>query len=329
MSEPLVSLCIPAYNCAAFVGDTLSSLEAQRWKRWEAIVIDDGSTDETLAVARRHESSRIRVLTQENCGQSATENRAIAEAQGDFFVFLDADDFMSEDKLEAQVRALGDPSAPLMATCAWGRFHNDPARAEFRPTALWRDLTPVEWLTTAWEQQLMMHGATWLIPRPVLERSGGWNPAISLINDHEFFPRVMLQTERIVFVPDARTFYRSGHEGNLSGHRSRRAWESALLALELSSKTLLNVADMPATRHACATKLMRFVHEIYPAHPDLARRALELSIQYGGSDVEPEGGRWFQRLRGVVGWRMARRMEQIAFSLGYRRMGMRRRWRDR
>jgi len=329
VTAPLVSLCIPAYNAAPFIGATLDSLARQTWQHWEAIVVDDGSTDDTLEVARRHAGPRIHVVTQPNAGQSAAENRAIERAQGDFFVFLDADDFMSDDKLEAQVRALGDPSAPLMATCAWGRFHTDPARAEFRPTALWRDLAPTDWLVTAWENNLMMHGATWLIPRPVLERSGGWNPAISLINDHEFFPRVMLQTERIVFTPGVRTYYRSGFEGNLSGQRSRRAWESAFLALKLSSQMLLQRHDTPEARHACAVKLQRFIYEIHPACPDLAAEAAALVAAYGGCHVEPEGGRWFHRLRRVMGWRAARRIEQLAFRMGYKQSGMKRRWEGR
>jgi glycosyltransferase involved in cell wall biosynthesis len=325
----LVSICIPAYNCESFLADTLQSLALQKYTNWEAIVVNDGSTDGTLAVARRFESGRIKVIDQENAGQSAAENRAIAEAQGDFFVFLDADDFMSADKLSRQVAHLGDPSVPLMASCAWGRFHRHPERAEFKPTRLWQDLEPTRWLIDAWQHDLMMHGAGWLIPRPVLERSGGWNPALSLINDHEFFPRVMLQTERIVFTPEARTFYRSGFEGNLSGARSRRAWESAYQALELSTKTLLRVCDTDESRRACATKFQRFVYTLYPNCPDLARQSEEWVSRLGGATVEPEGGRWFHRVRSVIGWKGARRLEQFVFRCGWRARGMQKRWEDK
>jgi hypothetical protein len=155
-----------------------------------------------------------------------------------------------------------------------------------------------------------------------------WNPAISLINDHEFLPRVMLQTEKILFTPNVRTYYRSGFEGNLSGQRSRRAWESALLSLELSSRTLLAATDRAEARSACADKLQRFVYTLYPEQPDLARRAWAMIHEFGGSNVQPEGGRWFQRLRKVLGWKIARRIEQLVFRMGYRKLGMERRWRD-
>ena len=80
--KPLVSILIPAYNAEAWISDTLRSALAQTWERKEIIVVDDGSTDRTLAVARQFESDQLRVVTHDNQGASATRNKAYLVEQG-------------------------------------------------------------------------------------------------------------------------------------------------------------------------------------------------------------------------------------------------------
>src|SRR5690606_1936339 len=99
----LVSVLIPAYNSAMWIGDALRSALDQTHENVEVIVVDDGSTDETLAVARRYESARMKVISQENAGGCAARNRALAEAQGTFIQYLDADDLLAPDKIERQM----------------------------------------------------------------------------------------------------------------------------------------------------------------------------------------------------------------------------------
>ena len=98
-----VSVIIPAYNSAAFLSQTLDSLLAQKLQAWEAVVVDDGSTDSTreLAEAYCKKDSRIRCIRQENAGVSAARNRGLQEATGDYVVFLDADDLYEPDALRA------------------------------------------------------------------------------------------------------------------------------------------------------------------------------------------------------------------------------------
>ncbi len=88
------SVIIPAYNCAAFLPGSVATLRAQDFTEWEAIIVDDGSTDSTLSVAQRlaAEDPRIRVLTQPNGGVSRARNRGLDAAEGDWIVWLDADD---------------------------------------------------------------------------------------------------------------------------------------------------------------------------------------------------------------------------------------------
>src|ERR1700733_7773261 len=105
---PLVSILIPAYNADKWVADTIRSAAAQTWQRKEIIVVDDGSKDHTLSIARRFESGSVRVATQQNQGASAARNKAFSLSQGDYIQWLDADDLLAPDKIEKQMMVLGE-----------------------------------------------------------------------------------------------------------------------------------------------------------------------------------------------------------------------------
>jgi len=105
VTEPLVSVVMPAYNASAYAAEALASVRATRWPRIEMLVVDDGSTDDTVAVVER-EWPEARILRQANAGPAAARNRALREATGDYIAFLDADDLWPADKLRLQVDAL-------------------------------------------------------------------------------------------------------------------------------------------------------------------------------------------------------------------------------
>jgi hypothetical protein len=101
-----VSVVVPLYNKAAYVIRTLESISAQTLGDFEAIVVDDGSTDGSGELAAKHPDRRFRVIVQSNAGPGAARNRGIAEAQGDFIAFLDADDAWLPEYLENSVASL-------------------------------------------------------------------------------------------------------------------------------------------------------------------------------------------------------------------------------
>ena len=94
---PLVSVLVPAYNAEQWIAGTIRSALAQDWPRKEVVVVDDGSRDRTLAVAREFASREVAVITQENQGAAAARNRAFSVCQGDYIQWLDADDLLSPD----------------------------------------------------------------------------------------------------------------------------------------------------------------------------------------------------------------------------------------
>ena len=136
--EPLVSILIPAHNAEAWIGDSIKSAIAQTWRHKEIIVVDDGSTDKTLATAQQFESNEVRVVTQPNQGAAVARNTAFSVAQGDYIQWLDADDILDPRKIENQAQKIRNGlSDRTLLSGAWGYFIYRPSKAQFIPTLLW------------------------------------------------------------------------------------------------------------------------------------------------------------------------------------------------
>src|SRR5208282_2205254 len=207
--KPLVSILIPAFNAQAWISDTLGSAIAQTWQQKEIIVVDDGSTDQTLAIARQFESDQLKVVTQKNQGAAAARNKAFSLSKGDYIQWLDADDLLAPDKIARQIEAVDEaPNKLMLLSGSWGRFIYRYNRTKFVPNALWCDLSPVEWLVRKMGQNLYMQTATWLVSRELTEAAGPWDTRLLGDDDGEYFCRVLLASCGVRFVPEARVYYR-------------------------------------------------------------------------------------------------------------------------
>lgn len=107
-TRPHVSVVIPAYNSAAFLSIAITSVRAQGRRDVEIVVVDDGSTDETLAVLQTLAGDDLRVLQQANAGPAAARNHGIRQSRGEWVAFLDADCYWLPGKLTAQLAVAGD-----------------------------------------------------------------------------------------------------------------------------------------------------------------------------------------------------------------------------
>ncbi len=104
MTDGLVSIIMPSWNTAGFIGDSIRCVLDQTYPNWELIIVDDCSTDNTDEVVASFADDRIVYLKNEkNCGAALTRNRALREAKGEWIAFLDSDDLWTPEKLEHQV----------------------------------------------------------------------------------------------------------------------------------------------------------------------------------------------------------------------------------
>jgi glycosyltransferase involved in cell wall biosynthesis len=303
--RPLVSILIPAHNAEEWVGAAITSALGQTWLRKEIIVVDDGSTDGTLSIARQLESKGVRVATQPNQGAAATRNRAFSLSRGDYIQWLDADDLLSPDKVAHQMQAAEETrDGWTLFSSPWAFFRYRPAKAKFIPTPLWADLAPTEWLTRKWEGNWHMQTATWLVSRKLSGAAGPWDTRLLGDDDGEYFSRVINASNGIRFVPQSRVYYRIAPSNRLSYiGRSDKKMEAQFLSMKLQIRYLRAREDSDRVRAACVTYLQAWLHNFYPNRPDLVQEAQQLAASLGGRLSLPKASwkyAWIEKLLGFA-----------------------------
>ena len=322
--KALVSILIPAYNAERWIADTIRSAIGQTWPRKEIIVVDDGSADRTVAVARQFSSANVQVVTQKNQGAAATRNHALSLSQGDYIQWLDADDLLSPDKVSRQLEVAKWQDSRTLLSSAWGFFVYRTDRAKFSSTSLWRDLSPVEWLLRKLGENLHMQTATWLVSRELTEAAGPWDIRLFVDDDGEYFCRVILAANDIRFVPEAKVFYRITSENRLSNiGQSDRKKEAMLLSMRLHVDYIRSLEDSDRVRGACVKYLQIWLIRFYPERPDIVEALQELARDLGGR-LEMPRLRWkYAWIAPLFGWGAAK---QAQLALPQFKASLMRRW---
>jgi glycosyltransferase involved in cell wall biosynthesis len=307
-----VSILIPAYNAEEWVADTIRSAIAQTWTQKEIIVVDDGSTDQTLAIARQFESDCLKVFTQTNQGAAAARNKAFSLSKGNYIQWLDADDLLAPDKIARQMATLEEPpNKSVLLSGSWGQFLYRHYRTKFVPTALWCDLSPIEWLVRKMGQNLYMQTASWLVSRELTETAGPWDTRLLGDDDGEYFCRVLLASNGVRFVPEAKVYYRVSGSNSLSYiGRSDRKRDAQWCSMQLHISYLRSLEDSDRTRAACVRYLQNWLIYFYPERLDLVRQARQLAVELGGQLVPPYLSWKYSWVAATLGWRLAKHIQR-------------------
>lgn len=304
---PLVSILIPAYNARRYIEETLRSAAAQTWPRVEIIVVDDGSTDDTLAVARRVAPGRVQVYAQRNQGAAAARNFAFSQSTGDYVQWLDADDLLAPDKISRQLAARARSCTPrTLLSSAWAHFLHRPEAARFVPSPLWSDLEPVEWMMRKMKHGVHMQPATWLTSRALCLAAGPWDSRLLVDDDGEYFCRVISASDRITFAGDAKTYYRITGSGSLShiGDSSAKL-DAQLLSCRRHVDALLALERSERTRAACLTYLQKYMATFFGRRPDLVEGLQKIAASMGGTLQRPRLSWKYDWIDRLFGWSAA------------------------
>ncbi len=311
----LVSIIIPVYNAERYIAQTITSAINQTWPNKEIIIVDDGSADNSLAIAKTFENDHIQVLSQANKGASAARNKGLSLANGDYIQFLDADDLLSEDKITIQMEAIGsqDDFLAISRTIHLNAdgYYLDPVTHAEQVTEY---TSPVNFIANMYQgtadgyQPGMITVHSWLTPRKLIDMAGPWNEDLSVDDDGEFFCRVALKCHKIIYLPDAINFYRtgSGHQ-TLSSRMDEKAMQSIFLATQLKYQHLKKQSDMPIINKACARLFMDNAVKFYPRYKNLSAIAMAMVKQLGGTTFVPVlGGNILEFIKNILGWKTAR-----------------------
>jgi glycosyltransferase involved in cell wall biosynthesis len=312
--KPLVSILIPAFNAERWIAETIQSAVAQTWPQKEIIVVDDGSRDSTRAVAKRYESSLVKVISQENRGASSARNRAFEHAQGEYIQWLDADDLLAVDKISKQMAVGINSSKRTLLSSPWGIFFYRQTRARFVRTSLWQDLEPVDWLLEKLSENHWMACQSWLVSRELSQMAGPWDTSLSADDDGEYFSRISMESDGIKFVPEAISYVSATNAGSLSKniHMTEKKRKSQFESMCLQIKYLRSIEDSERTKLACLKYLQRSLIFFYPEDSGIVDRANALACELGGELRIPELSWKWDWLRRVFGWETAK---SVMFSM--------------
>jgi glycosyltransferase involved in cell wall biosynthesis len=244
-APPFISVIVPAHNAARFLGETLRSVLAQGYEPLEVLVIDDGSTDGTAAIAEAFGAPVRCVRQAASGGPAAPRNRGVGLARGEVIAFLDADDLWPPDRLAVQVPHLADPSMEIVLGHT-RRFWAAPGSDRFD-----RFTGP----------ELAMKLCAALVRRSALDRIGGFDESLRICDDWDWFMRARELGIGIRVHPEVSILYRR-HDANVTtdeaaGNREfmrilKRSLDRRRGGGEAKSMAKLTEFVVRGSRRACA-----------------------------------------------------------------------------
>ncbi|TDH20815.1 glycosyltransferase [Segetibacter sp. 3557_3] len=222
-----ISVIVPAYNAAKTISETIGSLLTQRYQEWEAIIIDDGSTDDTDGIVSPFaaKDKRIKIIKQENQGVCVARNTGIAIAQHEWLLFLDADDWISPEHLHNMGQKL-DANAHLDAVvCGWNIITPEGALSGATYPMITEDMFPAFARTCAF----IMHSC--IVRKELVTSVGGFTPGLTICTDWDLWQRVARTSARFGELREVHAFYRMSPQS--ISRNANKFFSTALQILKL------------------------------------------------------------------------------------------------
>jgi glycosyltransferase involved in cell wall biosynthesis len=259
--EVMVSVVIPAYNCAGYIAQTLESVLTQTYPCYEILVVNDGSPDTaSLETAVATYRTRIRYLAQETRGPGGARNTGIVEARGKYVAFLDADDFWAPDHLAKQMALLGrDHSLELVYSDSILLKDEKPVARAFQMEPQRGPVTFESLLT----EDCAISTSSTVVSREAILRNGLFDESFLRCEDFDMWLRMAFQGTRIGYHRDATLFHRLLGRGLSADRwamkRARiRVYEKMTVTLSLSGSQLEMIRKLIAKTEAeCQIELLK------------------------------------------------------------------------
>jgi O-antigen biosynthesis protein len=276
-----ISVVVPCYNAEAYLAQTLGSALDQDRPPDEVIVVDDGSTDGSLDIARRFEATVphvVRVYQERSGSASRTRNIGADIATGGAILFLDADDVLRPDTVGGLAEALArQPSG--MAICPWFRLVYAESGWEARPPSC-RPRRQGEDPLSAWLGGWYHPPCSVLWSRQAFDSAGRWDEQITNNDDGDLVMRALARGVSLVEASEGAGFYRRRADGELSlsdRRFTRRSLQDRLRVVRKVAFVLRESGRLDGYRPALATAFGLVASDAEAAHPDLARSATALA----------------------------------------------------
>lgn len=318
MYEPLVSIIIPVFNAEKYIAETLKSALNQTWPNKEIIVVNDGSTDNSLAIAESFKQAGVQLITQTKKGASAARNAGLKKAQGEYIQFLDADDIISVNKIETQIQKLQN-YPDCICFCATVHFKNGTDYKTYLPKHDWLSANPNDpagFLIRLYSNvDNMVQPNAWLTPRKVIDQAGFWNENLSVDDDGEFFCRAILASKGVIYTPEAVNYYRKySNKTNLSAQLSLHGFASMLKSIDLKQQYLAANCNLKLVQQIFASHYWNVAFIAYPRFKKLSAQAAKKAKIGNYAGKKYIGGPVSNLLSKFFGWRLMRYISYMRYG---------------
>ena len=300
----LVSVVIPCHNAERWVGEAIDSCLSQTYHPIEIIVVDDGSTDDSVGKLVPY-GDKIRLVRDSNHGGSHARNQGFALSHGEYIQFLDADDYLLPEKIERQVDFLVQSGADAVYGDWRHRYHEPDGSSRLGDAEVpGQQFDVLESLLSGW----------WVAPAAILWRrrlvaaSGGWDETLAAAQDRDFFISAALHGADIRYQPGCHSVYR--RYGNVTvSTGSRPRWLGNHKRVLEKAEASLMEADrlVPRYRQALATSYFILARNYYDLDRSTYLRLLDkVLFLYPG--FEPNESRFYNSTWRFLGFANADRL---------------------
>jgi len=203
--KPYFSIVIPLYNKEAHIKATLDSVFNQSFKDFEAIIVNDGSTDRSLDIVSTFKDKRIQIINKKNEGASKTRNFGIGKAKGKFIALLDGDDLWNSGFLQTIFDAIMNfPDESVFTTAIAHKYKNEIVPVKYYPRPK-KDTSLLDYFSHSLSHSILS-GSSIVFNRTILETTGLFDPAIKSGQDTDFWIRIGINYQ-IVFINKVLVYY--------------------------------------------------------------------------------------------------------------------------
>jgi glycosyltransferase involved in cell wall biosynthesis len=237
-----VSVIIPVYNCAEYIKESLLSAISQTYSTIEIIIVNDGSTDNSLDIIKEISSNNnnIKVFSQSNQGPSAARNFGISQATGDYIQFLDADDIILPFKLEKQVALLEKHPEVAVCHCNYIQFSYHNESDNYCANTDFDSKNQLIEVLTRWSHSLMIPPIAALFRSSIIQDHNlQWDSNLWGSEDWNLYLRILTKGHKFIHLPELLAMHR-GRPGSLSQDRVKMALSDLRVLDKLENDLLQN-----------------------------------------------------------------------------------------
>jgi glycosyltransferase involved in cell wall biosynthesis len=298
-----VSIIIPVYNSEKYIQACINSCIQQTYQNLEIIVVNDGSTDQSEGVILTIDDPRLIYIKILNGGAAEARNAGLKIASGKLIQFLDSDDMLEREKINAQVLMYQLHGDDFLYSANMGTVSGDIRIKDEGYELYEKDFTAQEYYETLLRQfGKYMTTGVWLVPKKLIDGTYGWDKLAGFNDDGEYIMRIILQSKGIKFCKAALFYYRRDVPDSLSKSlTSKNVYSTWLYSYSSYVSNFKKTFELPVASELGWMALSVYYTESYPHHPELLTECLRQMKALGFKKPYAHGGALFVKVAKVVG----------------------------